>query len=312
MLTRVMVLGERFLSQPDLFPARMAGTPAGDRELLIDIAGGPYAVRGLSPGQSETLTRRYGPLCMRVTPPEDAVEVRVFGVDDSEFVDLDLKGKLNDFDFDYTETRIRIAGRRVMAQLRWSPGANAGLWTCIEDGPGFLEIFENCFRVCVAYRLLTLGGALLHSAAISKGGRAWLLFGRSGIGKSTIARRSAELGYGVLSDDLNAVLVRGSAPMAVKMPFSGDMRDHLTHSPVELPIAALGALRQASEIAWSPLSPGRAAAALASCCPFVNRDPFRAADLLTNLEALVSRIPVGLLSMTLEGDFRPILENLDR
>jgi hypothetical protein len=49
-----MSFGDRFLRCPDLFPARRAGELSGDRELLVELPGGPYVFSGLCPSQQET------------------------------------------------------------------------------------------------------------------------------------------------------------------------------------------------------------------------------------------------------------------
>ena len=47
-----MSFGARFLAFPDLFPARRAGEPWGDREVALDLPGGPYLISGLSAVQA--------------------------------------------------------------------------------------------------------------------------------------------------------------------------------------------------------------------------------------------------------------------
>ncbi len=307
-----MLLGERFLTQPDLFPARLAGTPAGNEAVELELPGGPYDVAGLSSRQRDALEGRYGPLCKSsgARSLAQAVPIRVFMVDSGEFLAGDTAGRVNDFDFDYLEDRVRLAGHRVMAQLRLAPSSTLALWTSVTDEGPFLELFENCFRVCVAYRLLESGGALVHSAAIADNGKAWLFFGHSGVGKTTLARSAREQGFELLSDDLNAVVARGDGLALVRMPFSGELR-HPPAPATEVPLTAAAALVQAESVDWKPLTSGRAMAALASSCPFLNRDPHRLPSLLDTLRAMADRVPIGELSMTLNPNLRQVLPRPD-
>ena len=54
-----MSFGAGFLHNPDLFPARPAGEPWGDRELVLDLPGGPYRFSGLSADQVESALGRF-------------------------------------------------------------------------------------------------------------------------------------------------------------------------------------------------------------------------------------------------------------
>jgi len=56
------------------------------------------------------------------------------------------------------------------------------------------------------------GGVVVHAAALERHGKALVLFGPSGIGKSTLAERTR---WRVLSDELSAVLPRGGGPFRV-------------------------------------------------------------------------------------------------
>jgi len=68
---------------------------------------------------------------------------------------------------------------------------------------------SNLLAAALAVRLPSRPGALLHAAGVVVDGRAFLLIGPEGAGKSTFARMAGEGGARVISDD--AVLVDGAS-----------------------------------------------------------------------------------------------------
>jgi hypothetical protein len=301
-----MGFGTEFLSTPDLFPARFAGHSAGDRELAVHVAGGPYRFSGLSALQHAALSERYSERCIEAEG-DATTEVRVFAVDPAEFLPRVLDGRPVRYDFDYAARAVRIAGHQVMARIAWTPSLRAALWTSLEEGPLFFQVIENTFRSIVAYRLLECGGAALHSSALVAGGAVWLFYGHSGVGKTTLARRGHAAGRTVLSDDLNALFLEGSVPHVAKLPFAGDFGQS-SDLVGPFPLAGLARLELAGDDSWEPMSPATAVAAMAACAPFLNGDSYRLPRLLCNLEPLARGVASGTLRFTLEGDFWPLLE----
>ena len=276
-----MRFGERFLAYPDLFPARRGGEPWGDRRLRLDLPGGPYRVAGLSARQAEAAGERFGEICREEAGGESgaAVEARLFAVAAGEFVPVDTRGWEYALDFDHRPSAVCLAGIRLMVRLDWAEGTGlaSGLWTS-EDGGAegdlFPGIFENFLRVLVAYRLLELGGLVVHSAGVVDRGEAYLFLGRSGAGKTTLSRLSEAAGRSVLSDDLNALLPGPGGARVEKLPFTGDVGDRRRGAPAH-PLARLLRLEKAAEDSLRPLSRAGAAAQLLACAPFVNVDPHR-------------------------------------
>jgi len=303
-----MAFGDQFLREPALFPARLAGTAGGENEAWLDIPGGPYRVGGLSDAQSSALAARYEDRCEAASGAAHAVGISTFTVSEDEFVPHERSGRLNTFDFAYHEHSVHLAGHRMMAQISWRPVLTAALWTPLEEGPEFLETFENFFRTVVAYRLLECGGAVLHSSGVTDGSKAWLFYGHSGAGKTTIARRSLEVGHQVLSDDINALYLEEGIPVVAKMPFAGEF-GYTNDRIGPFPVAGLHALKQAPENSWRAVSKASAVASLVSCAPFLNHDPYRLPRLMENLEEVVATTLAGVLSFNLEGDFWTLLES---
>ncbi|HVT58050.1 MAG TPA: hypothetical protein VHR45_06600 [Thermoanaerobaculia bacterium] len=349
-----MSFGERFLHNPDLFPARRAGEVWGDREVILDLPGGPYRLAGLAAAQEESLRSGYGDLCRprgAAPPPADraaavapgtVTEARIFRAAAADFRQFDTRGWDYELDTDNTPEAVRLAGLRLLARLEWRPTLAAALWTSEGEGELFPGICENFLRILVAYRLLEAGGVVLHSAGLLLAGSAFLFLGRSGAGKTTLARLASERGAEVLSDDLNAVCpanpagpanpanppnppnpasppilpeARPAAALALvhKLPFTGDLGDRA----VQRPPAALRAFFRLEKAAGdaddaiAPLSRAEAVACMLACAPFVNADPHRRERLLSNLLDLLpaGRDAAGAYSLrfSLAGGFWSIL-----
>ncbi len=304
--------GARFLAFPDLFPARRGGESWGDRRLFLDLPGGPYLAAGLSAAQAAAAAERFGEICRPARGAERAaVETRLFAVSAAEFLAVDTRGWEYALDFDHQPAAVRLAGLQLMARLDWAPGLAAALWTSEDGGaPGdlFPGIFENFLRVVVAYRLVEVGGLVVHCAGVVDGDAAYLFLGRSGAGKTTLSRLSEAAGRTVLSDDLNALLPAAGAsrPRVEKLPFTGDVGDRRRGAP-PFPLAALLRLEKAPENTLRPLSKAGAAAQLLACAPFVNVDPHRRERVASIAAELAAAAPAGVLAFSLAGGFWSIV-----
>src|SRR5262249_46722626 len=149
-------------------PARRAGEPWGERQVSLDLPGGPYAVAGLSRVQAEVARERFGDLCREDAPEPPAVRGLLFRAPASDFLAVDTRRCEYAMDFAHGPRSVRLAGLHLMARLDWTPDLSGALWTA-EEGDLFPGICENFLRVLVAYRLLALGGVVLHSAGIALG-----------------------------------------------------------------------------------------------------------------------------------------------
>jgi len=378
-----MSFGDRFLRHPERFPGSPEGDAWGERELRLDLPGGPYQLLGLSAAQEEgvlatfpVVLRASLPLAPRLTIAGPAVGAPAAGgpgaselgaagpapagpaatlpggaagaapisilllrCDPDEFLPLDVRGWEYALDFDWSPAAVRLAGMSLQGRLDWRPGrlGMAGaLWTPEGGGERFPGVFENFLRVLVAYRLLELGGVVLHSAGVVRDGAAFLFLGRSGAGKTTAARFSLAQGAEVLSDDLNALIPggphvgaassgsdrRASAASAagsgastsagcvvLKLPFTGDLGERRAVRP-PVPLGALLRLEQAAADALAPLSRAETLACLLACVPFVNVDPHRRERLEQVLLALASATaPCAFtLRFSLGGGFWSIID----
>ncbi len=306
-----MSFAAELLHFPDLFPVRHSGERWGGEQLVLEFAGGPYVLTGLSQRQRDGLSRRWAGLCGERPIARDAVEIRVFRAPASDFRRLESRpGRGYPLELDPAPTAVRVASRRFVGRLDWRRELRAALWTPVE-GPADerVGVFENFLRVLAAYRLSEAGGVLLHSAGIVHQGRAYLFVGPSGAGKTTLARVSRDDGKRILSDDMNAVrpaAAGGGDWVAEKLPFAGDLGRE--PGPVgSYPLAGLFRLRKASAPARTPVEPARAVAALVANAPFVNSDPHRLDPLVASLERLLDRRPLELLSFRPDAGFWPVV-----
>jgi hypothetical protein len=276
-------------------------------------------VGGLSAVQVAAARERFGALCREGegAPPEGAaVRSLLFTAPASDFRAVDTRGWEYALDFEHGERSVRLAGLHLMARLDWAPALGGALWTS-EEGPLFPGIFENFLRVLVAYRLLALGGVVLHSAGITadaEGDAAFLFLGPSGAGKTTVSRLSEARGRTVLSDDLNALLPSpdpGGPPQVVKLPFTGDLGERREAHPPR-PLRGLLRLEKGAADALRPLSPAATLALLFACSPFVNADPHRQEPLFGVLAGLARAAPARVLTFSLAGGFWDILMDTRR
>lgn len=304
-----MSFAETFLNHPDLFPGRRSGEPCGERELVVDLVGGPYLFSGLEPEQVETIRGRFESVLRRDSGSDaPCVETLFFQVDPRDFRAFDLRGWTYSFDFAFEPTSVRLAGLNFMARLDWAPTLRGALWTSAREH-SLQGVFENYFRVLMAYRLLEAGGALVHSAGVRDEAAAYLLFGPSGAGKTTLARLAREAGGAVLSDDLNPFCPNAGRPVLVGLPFYGDIEPDSSQAPHLL--RAVCRLRKAETSAVRRLGLAETLASLVACTPFVNRDPYRTALLLQNLESLLRCVPTYELAFARDGSFWDVLRRAE-
>ena len=142
-----MTFGERFLTAPELFPARHSGERWGEETVAVELPGGPYRVSGLAPEQRASLAERY----TESSRADAAIDIVIFRAPEADFREIDTRGWEYTLDFDGPA----IAGMRLMARI---DADRAAIWTPAADREHFLAVFENVLRPLVAMRLLTTGG----------------------------------------------------------------------------------------------------------------------------------------------------------
>ena len=187
------------------------------------------------------------------------------------------------------------------------------------DGPGLLRVslglpvsysivaLENYLRWTVADFALDRDGFVLHSAGLVLNGKAYLFFGHSGAGKSTVTAISVEgLDALALSDDLVLLTRDGVQFVASTTPFQGTMPQKVKERGV-YPLAAIFHLKQASEVSVTSLSPALAVGMVLSCCPFVANAARRTTRLIPLVEDLCRRVPVKELLFRKDPSFWDVI-----
>lgn len=296
-----MTFGATFLTNPDLFPARRSGEPWGDREIVLDLPGGPYRFLGLNADQESGVLGRFGRL-LTASPP--AIEAPLFRASPADFREIDTRGWEYGLDLDAGPDSLRIAGLDLLGRLDWRPGLTGALWTPAGGGDRFPGIFENFCRILVTYRLHELGGAVIHGAGLVMDGEGLLFAGRSGAGKSTVSRMGLERGLTVLSDDLNALLPDDDSVLLAGLPFTGDLG---AGDGSIVPLRGLYRLVQDPGDSLHPLGKAEAVATLLACSPFLNADPHRRGALFSTLSALAEGMSSYELRFSLRGGMWDIL-----
>lgn len=286
--------------------SRLAGEPWGHERVVIEFVGGPYELTGLSAAQRALVQERFGGICEGTAAAEPAFRFAVCRVDAELFRHFDPRGWVYDLDRDYHPGGLRLAGRDLLAEMHWSEPMCGRLWTSQDTHEGFPGVLENCFRVGVVYRLLGIGGAVLHSAALARDGWAYVLVGRSGAGKSTASRLARSQGWEVLSDDLNALIPTAGGWRVEKLPFAGDLGQTAVRSRAYA-VAGIYWLEQAPMHAVRGLSGSLALARLVACAPVANDDPYRTGRLLDNLDCLLRSVGVSTLRFAREPGFLSLL-----
>jgi len=149
----------------------------------------------------------------------------------------------------------------------WSQDGEKGR-LFIDEGKGeaaALAGFENYFRWLVANLLVERGGFVFHSAGVVRDGSAYLFFGHSGAGKSTVCENSP--GSGILSDDLVLVFpVAGEGYRACAAPFFGVMPQE-NKEPGSFHLKGCYRLRKSGEVRKRQLTKAQAFGLIVPSCP---------------------------------------------
>ncbi len=306
-----MAFGEYFMTRPPS-EVESALAPWGGNRVVLEMIGGPYAFSGLSVQQSRWIREHLETLCNNSTACTPASETEVCRASEDLFKPIDVRGWEYTYERDYQLDHVSLAGLCFFGRVTLRSPCCGRLWTSATSPENFEGVFENFLRVLVTYRIAARGGILLHSAAIAKGGRAILLAGNSGAGKSTASKLALDAGWEVLSDDLNALMPEGAAWTVEKVPFAGDLGSTTTDAR-SYPLDGVFWLEKADRHGLVETSKALLLAHLLSCAPLLNEDPFRVDQALATLNALVLALGRGTLRFARDEGFLGLLmPNADR
>lgn len=162
---------------------------------------------------------------------------------------------------------------------------------------------EYFLRVLYSYLVFEAGGFLFHAAGIESGGYADLFFGKSGSGKTTIARASGSCN--VLNDDLVAIVPEGDQWIVCGTPFWSPTQV----APVQkcAPLSGVYRLVQDSRVFLERISFAAALGEVFANVPIISGDPYRSDRLLSRCQTLLDSVPVLALHFLPDDSFWPVV-----
>lgn len=165
----------------------------------------------------------------------------------------------------------------------------------------------NLLIAAIAYRLPSLPGALLHAAGVEIDGRAFLLVGSGGSGKSTWARAARDAGARVVGDD--SVLVDASREGLALLGSPVRAHEARPGGPGRWPVAAILHARFGPSPRLARVDPLVVEARLVANLPFLaaawGSDP-RLGPLV---DLLATRVPHRELTFAPDPSFVPLLRD---
>lgn len=172
-------------------------------------------------------------------------------------------------------------------------------------------VYSGLLTYAYAQLLALHQGALLHATGVIMKKKAYLFFGASGGGKSTVAGLSRK--YRVLGDDIIALRKVSSSYRAFATPWKQGPFIRPLPS-LSAPVAAVFFLKKSKKIAFRPLAPPEALARIISChthfflyteMPLVKKIFFSCAEFVKNTPAYV-------MEFQKDQDFWPDLDKVLR
>ncbi len=302
-----MTFGAEFLMCPAAAVVGGERVPWGGHAAVVLTPAGTVRLDGLSCRQLDGLQAHLGSFL--AAPGEADVRFEVCRPPRPLFRPWQAGPREFRLELDFGRHEVLVVGLNLLLLIRLPNPPTAVLWTEWEREGRFPETLENALRVVTAYRLLEMGGCLLHGAvAVGGDDRARVFVGRSGAGKTTLSLLAREEGHEVLSDDLAAVVPVGKGYEVVAAPFAGELR-LLGRAGARFPLAGVSQLAKGTRHRWDPVGLPAAVAALVTSAPFVNIDGFRATRLLEVVSNLAARVPVGQLTFAPRVGFWGVLDD---
>ena len=191
------------------------------------------------------------------------------------------------------------SGKMVIIAPHFSPVLKCGVGEADEDG--FLGSIENYLRVAYSWLCIERNGFLLHACGIIRNGKAYVFFGPSESGKTTVAMFSRK--YTILSDDLVIVRRINNQTRAFGVPFRGDAPFALVNKNESAPIAGFFELRKSSFFRLEKLNRPLAVAKLVSNIPFLEGKPMLSEKMISVCNGVVADIPCYTMYFTKDDSF---------
>jgi hypothetical protein len=164
---------------------------------------------------------------------------------------------------------------------------------------------DTFLRIVYSLALVDAGGLVVHAASLIRHGRAFLFCGRSGSGKTTIARLSRDAT--LLSDELSIVRITERRACCYGTPFWGELAR--AGEDRAAPLHAIYFLRQASGHAVEAIGPRHALERLLPNVLFFAREAHLTARVLDIAAGLVEAVPCFDLSFRLDAGFWEVIDH---
>ncbi|MGR8933048.1 MAG: hypothetical protein ACU837_01500 [Gammaproteobacteria bacterium] len=207
------------------------------------------------------------------------------------------------------DSRVDIEAYAFRASIFFEPFLRGELYAEDDRLLATPIVFENYLRVLTAYAILMHGGLLLHSSGIVADGKAYLFLGRSGAGKTTLARIALAGDAKILSDDINIVYpTTGGSFVASAIPFAGELGHAHLEQHGRYPLGGLFWLEKSAFSNSASLAGGAQIAKLFACCPVVNADVRQLDRILMIGRTLLAGLPMRVLNFSRDDSFSAIYQ----
>jgi hypothetical protein len=163
-----------------------------------------------------------------------------------------------------------------------------------------LENIDYTLRVVYAMLATYNGGLMLHAAGIVHQQSAYLFCGKSGSGKTTIARHSPPTA--ILNDDLVLLLPNGQDWYAYATPFWNPTQQPPA-GQIKAPLSHLLFLVQDQEVQLVNVPPGRALAELLSVVPVITSNVVFGAQVMQIGSRLLEQVAAHYLHFRPDSSF---------
>jgi hypothetical protein len=247
--------------------------------LVIDIGGTAIVIRTNNSEFRQLLADRYAGF---VAPPQShgfELTVDLFEPADAAGSDEDLQLTLKG-----QEWLIKRGDFRA----RWNPATGRGF---VRQPPSPYAI-DSVLRIIHSLTLARQGGFLLHAASAIRFGRAFLLAGVSGAGKTTIARL-APPDATLLTDEVSYVVRQNGEYWAYGTPFAGELAR--VGENVSAPIATVFLLGKGPENRIEAVDEAEAVRSLLRNILFFADDAELVNEVFQSAWEFVSKVPVRKL-----------------
>jgi hypothetical protein len=168
------------------------------------------------------------------------------------------------------------------------------------------QCLDAFLRSLISWRLIEAGGLMLHSAGLVRGGKAYVFFGKSGAGQSTLSRLALGAGAEVISDEMNLLRPGPRGWRVFGSPFWGEMR--AGGRQASWPLGGLFLLKKAGAAAVLPCSGGEAFRTMLRCLVNFSRSAEISAAALLAAGRLLAAVPARRLCFSKDSaDFMELL-----